>query len=418
MCARHSHYHDALIELTFEGIYTWRRNPRGKTVVLRQSVHGAVASQREQESQKPGRNQWIANTINAIQMDSTQKAGNSTIFLQERQHLRDGIQITVGTGLRNLRRLSAEARTSFLIEHFSRSSGELDRDDHSSTDGCEDSDYPEFSHQEWDGLAEGSCTIKSGRVDQEHDGTVPGENPEVEDAAAAGEEQAEMLAGVSKYGVPLYRLKWNLTQGVPNFVDTFYCTSCKHLKGKCVQPKPVKMRTERCKKEVREITTCSDCSQKRRDKYHAAKKRGRLMQERAQSRTVAPTQPLFQEVLEAAVSSVEGQAEELGLNKEFQILSAPRILNKGLKDMLHCTSRKKGKPVDLDRPGYLTCLACRQKKQMIYFAEKCESTAEVEKLGSQHTKPFWLNLDPEQGQDQSEQMQNCWKCASSTFRQC
>ena len=78
-------------------------------------------------------------------------------------------------------------------------------------------------------------------------------------------------------------------------------------------------------------------------------------------------------MLEAAVPSVEGQAEELGLNKEFQFMGAPRILNKGLKDMLHCTSCKKGKPVDLDQPEYLTCLACRQKKQMIYFAEKCES---------------------------------------------
>ena len=123
VCASHNHHYDALTELTFEGIYTWRQNTKGKTVVLLQSVHGVVASQRELESLKSARNQWIANTINAIQMDSTHKAGNPANFLQERQYLEDGIQVTVGMGLRNLRRLSVGTGTSFLIEHFSRSSG-------------------------------------------------------------------------------------------------------------------------------------------------------------------------------------------------------------------------------------------------------------------------------------------------------
>ena len=90
--------------------------------------------------------------------------------------------------------------------------------------------------------------------------------------------------------------------------------------------------------------TCTDCLQKRRDKYHATKKRAMLKLHNAQSGTVSPTQLQIQQT-QVATPSVEGSAALLGLNKEFKILSAPRLVDADLKDTLYCTSCKKEKPV-------------------------------------------------------------------------
>ena len=174
-------------------------------------MHGVVERQKELESLKSTRNRWITNTIRTLQLDSTHQAGNPANFLQERQHLEDEIQVTIGKGLRDLRRLSVQAETSFYIEHFSRSSGELDSDDHSSIDDCRDPDHPGWDHPEWDGIAEGqtfeNCTMELGRVDLEPDAAEPGAEH------ATAEKQTEILADVPRYGVPLYQLKGNLLRG-------------------------------------------------------------------------------------------------------------------------------------------------------------------------------------------------------------
>ena len=134
--------------------------------------------------------------------------------------------------------MEVQSKTSFYIEHFSRSSsgeGELDSDVHSSEDDCRELDY-----QEWNGTAEeqsfGNYTMGLDGVELE---------PRTEPLLGTEQESAQIaveLRDNPEYGVPLYQLKDHLAHGLPAHVETFFCASCKYNKSVHFKPELGKKR--------------------------------------------------------------------------------------------------------------------------------------------------------------------------------
>ena len=290
------------------------------------------------------------------------EANSNLYYFAETMRLHRNLAATQGP--RDLRKLEVQSKTSFYIEHFSRSSsgeGELDSDVHSSEDDCRELDY-----QEWNGTAEeqsfGNYTMGLDGVELE---------PRTEPLLGTEQDSAQIaveLRDNPEYGVPLYQLKDHLAHGLPAHVVTFFCASCKYNKSVHFKPELGKKKTKKGGMSNPKGTTCTDCLQKRREKYHASKEANILKRSGSQPGSVSPTQPQSEatRVVKPTTEDVKGLTVPMEVDNNFKVLTTPRMVNAGFEETIHCTSCKKEKLVGPNRPDCVTCSNCRNRRQKDY----------------------------------------------------
>ena len=66
------------------------------------------------------------------------------------------------------------------------------------------------------------------------------------------------------------------------------------------------------------------------------------------------------------------------VDNDFKVLTTPRMVFAGFEQTIWCTSCKKEKLVDPNRPDCVTCSNFRSRKQKDYHAGKAEAAAELE----------------------------------------